>query len=91
MGKILNKSLSKDDKKEGILKRLENIKNKIDQLLHRFNTTNKIPKNKTNSQSKKLIYNVEYSFAKPRNINDIKKYCQYFITRFYVKSNGRVS
>ena len=85
MGKILNKSLSKDDKKEGILKRLENIKNKIDQLLNRFNTTKKIPKNKTNSQSKK------FSFAKLRNISDIKKYCQYFITRFYVKSNGRVS
>ena len=84
LGKILNKSLSEDDEKEGILKRLENIKNKIDQLLNRFNTTNKIPKNKTNSQSKKLIYNVEYSFAKLRNIDDIKKYRQYFITRFYV-------
>ena len=28
LGKILNKELSKDDKKEGLFKRLENIKDK---------------------------------------------------------------
>ena len=30
-------------------------------------------KNKTNNQSKKLIYDVNHSFAKLRNIDDIKK------------------
>ena len=30
LGKIFNKGLDKDDKKEGLLKRLENIKNKIE-------------------------------------------------------------
>ena len=41
LGKIFNKGLSKDDKKKGILKRLENIRDKNDELLNTFNTTNK--------------------------------------------------
>ena len=48
LGKIFNKYLSEDDKKEGILKRLENIKDKNDKLLNTFNKTNKFFKNKTN-------------------------------------------
>ena len=73
LGKIFNKDLSEEDKKEGILKRLENIKDKNDKLLNTFNTTNKFFQNKTNNQSKKLVYNAEHSFAKLRNIGDIKK------------------
>ena len=48
LGKIFNKGLSEDDKKEGLFKRLENIKDKNDALLNTINTTNKVPKNKTN-------------------------------------------
>ena len=33
LGKIFNKGLSEDDKKEGIFKRLENIKDKIEERL----------------------------------------------------------
>ena len=44
LGKISNKCLSKDDKKERILKRLENIKDKIEELLNTFSTTNKVNK-----------------------------------------------
>ena len=33
MGKIFNKGLSEDDKKKGILKRLENIQNKNEEQL----------------------------------------------------------
>ena len=73
VGKIFNKGLSKNDKKEGILKRLENIKDKSDELLNTFNKTNKSTKNKINNQSKKLIYNTQHSFAKLRNTDDIKK------------------
>ena len=74
LGKIFNKGLSKEDKKEGILKRLENIKDKNDELLNTFNTTNKINKTpKINNQSKILIYSTQYSFAKFRNIYDIKE------------------
>ena len=73
LGKIFNKGLSEEDRKEGLLKRLENIKDKNKELLNVFNTTNKSSRNKTNNQSKKLIYNAEHSFAKLRNIHDIKK------------------
>ena len=73
LGKIFNKDRSKEDKKEGILKRLENIKDKNDELLNTFSTTNKTPKNKTNNQRKKIIYNAEHSFAKLKIIDDIKK------------------
>ena len=73
MGKIFNKGLSEDDKKEGLFKRLENIKDKNKELINTLSTTNKAPKNKINNQSKKLIYDVNHSFAKLRNIDDIKK------------------
>ena len=54
LGKIFNNGLSEDNKKEGILKRLENIKDKNDELLDRF-ATNKSSKNKKNTKSKILI------------------------------------
>ena len=54
LGKIFNKGLSEDNKKEGILKRLENIKDKNDELLDRF-ATNKSSKNKKNTKSKILM------------------------------------
>ena len=73
LGKIFNKGLSEEDKKEGLFKRLENIKDKNEELINRFSTTNKAPKNKINNQSKKLIYDVNHSFAKLKNIDDIKK------------------
>ena len=61
------------DKKEGFFKRLESIKDKNDELLNRFNTTNKINRTpKINNQSKILIYSTQLSFAKFRNIDDIK-------------------
>ena len=73
LGKIFNKGLSEDDKKEGILKRLENIKDKNDELLNTINTTNKAPKNKINIQSKNLIYDNKHSFVKYKDIDDIKE------------------
>ena len=73
MGEIFNKGLSEDDKKEGLFKRLDNIKDKNEELIDRFSTTNKAPKNKANIQSKKLIYDVNHSFAKLKNIYYLKK------------------
>ena len=73
LGKILNKGLSEENKKEGVLKGLKNIKNKNEELINTVSATNKAPKNKTNIQSKKLIYDVNHSFAKLKNIDDIKK------------------
>ena len=73
LGKIFNKGLSEEDKKEGILKRLENIKNKNNELLNTFSTTNKASKNKINIQSKNLIYDSKHSFVKYKDIDDIKE------------------
>ena len=74
LGKVFNKGLSEDDKKEGISKRLENIKDKNDELLNIFNTTNKANKTtKINNQNKILIYSTQYSFEKFRNNDDIKE------------------
>ena len=41
LSKIFNKGLEKDDKKEGIFKTLENIKDKREELLNTFSATNK--------------------------------------------------
>ena len=50
LGKIFNKGLSEEDKKEGLFKRLENIKDKNEELINTLSTTNKAPKNKTTNQ-----------------------------------------
>ena len=72
--KIFNKSLDEKDKKEGILKRLENIKDKNEELLNSFSTTKKFNKAlKINNQSKNLIYNTQRSFAKFEIIDDINE------------------
>ena len=73
MGKIFNKGLSEKDRKDGVLKGLKNIKDKNEELINILSATNKAPKSKTNIQSKKLIYDVNHSFAKLKNIEDIKK------------------
>ena len=70
---IFNKGLSEEDRKEGLLKRLENIKDKNEELLNVFNTTNKAFKNKINIHSKNLIYDNKHSFVKYKDIDDIKE------------------
>ena len=45
LGKIFNKGLSEDVKKEGILKGLKNIKEKNEELINIFSETNKASKN----------------------------------------------
>ena len=56
-----------------MFKRLENIKDKNKELINTLSTTNKTSKNKTNNQSKKLIYNGNHSSAELKNIDNIKK------------------
>ena len=67
LGKIFNKGLSEDDKKEGVLKGLKNIKDKNEELINTLSATNKT------SKSDVLKYNTKYSFVKLKNIDDIKK------------------
>ena len=59
-------------KKEGISKRLENIKDKNDELLNTF-ATNKSSKNKKNTKGEVLTCNTKHSFVKLKNIDDMKK------------------
>ena len=61
MSKIFNKGLSEDDKKEGILKGLKNIKDKNEELINIFSATNKASKNKKITKSDVLTYNTKYS------------------------------
>ena len=73
MSKIFNKGLSEDDKKERLFKKLENIKDKNEELINIFSATNKASKNKKNTKSEILTYNTKHSFVKLKNIDDIKK------------------
>ena len=74
LGKIFNKGLSEDDKKEGLFKRLENIKDKNEEIIKRFSATNKAFKNKKkNTKDEVLTYNTKYNFIKLKNIDDIIK------------------
>ena len=76
LGKIFNKGLDKEDKKHGLFKRLENIKDKNEELVNAFNTTNKVskaPKNKIDNQKKILIYNSQHSFIKLINISEFEE------------------
>ena len=73
LGKIFNKGLSEEDKKEGILKGLKNIKDKNEELINIFSATNTASKNGKFTKSNVLTYNTKYSFVKLKNIDDIKK------------------
>ena len=76
LSSVFNKGLKEEDKKEGLLKRLENIEDKNEELLNAFNMTNKVikaPKNKINNQKKNLIYNSQHSFIKFKNISEFEE------------------
>ena len=52
LGKIFNKGLNEDNKKERLFKMLENIKDKNKELINKFSTTNKAPKNKIHQKNR---------------------------------------
>ena len=59
LGNIFTKGLDKDDQKEGLFKRLENIKDKNKELLNAFSAANKITKGAKNQSE----YNYDNMFA----------------------------
>ena len=73
MGKTFNIGLSEEGKKEGLFKKLENIKDKNEELINIFSATNKAFKNKKNTKEEILTHNSKYSFVKLKNIDDVKK------------------
>ena len=71
LGKVFIKGLDKEDKKEGLFKRLKNIKDKNEELIKAFS---KAPKNKaSNEENKNLVYNSQHSFAKFKDIDGVKE------------------
>ena len=59
LGKVFNKGLNEDDKKEVLLKRLENIKDKNEKLLDaafsKANKASKAAKIKVNNENKNFV------------------------------------
>ena len=55
------KGLDKDDQKEGLFKRLENIKEKNEELLHAFSAANKVSKTAKNEDD--FNYESRYAFT----------------------------
>ena len=71
--KFFNKSLDEEDKKEGLFKRLENIKDKNEEILNAFS---KAPKNivyNKNKQNKNLVYNSQRSFVRLKDVDEFKE------------------
>ena len=55
LGKIFNKGLREEDKKEGMLRGLKNIKGKNGELINTINTTNKACKSDVLKYSKSIV------------------------------------
>ena len=70
LGNIFNKGLKKEDKKEVLFKRLENIKDKNEELLNAFSETNKIIKAAKNESN----YNYDCKYAFYRFYRDFGKF-----------------
>ena len=71
--KFFNKSLDEEDKKEGLFKRLENIKDKNEEILNAFS---KVPKNivyNKNKQNKNLVYNSQHIFVRLKDVDEFKE------------------
>ena len=59
MSNIFTKGLDKDNQKEGLFRRLENVKDKNEELLNAFSATNKISKASKNETD----YNDDFKYA----------------------------
>ena len=62
MGNIFTKGLEKDDKKQGLFRRLENIKDKKEELLNAFSAVNIVGKAAKNESD--FNYDFKYAFYK---------------------------
>ena len=70
MGSIFKKGLDKDDQKEGLLKRLENIKSKNQELLKTFSRANRVSKTVKNE----IDFNSDSKYAFYRFYRDFKEF-----------------
>ena len=79
MGNICTKRLDKDDQKEGLFKRLENVKDKNEELLNAFSAANKVSKTAKNESdfnyhSRYAFYMFDRDFEKFKRISLGSKY-----------------
>ena len=81
LGNIFNKGLKEEDKKEGLFKRVENIKGKTEELLNAFSAANKVSKaafsaaNKVSKAAKsESDYNYDSKYAFYNFYRDFKKF-----------------
>ena len=70
LGNIFTKGLDKDDQKEGLFKRLENIKDKNEELLNAFSAANKVSKAAKNESD----FNYDFKYAFYKFYRDFKKF-----------------
>ena len=70
LGNIFTKGLDKDDQKEGLFKRLENIQDKNEELLNAFSAANKVSKAAKNQRD----YNYDNIFAFHEFYRGFKKF-----------------
>ena len=91
LGRIFNKGLSEEDRKEGLLKKPENVKDKNEEPLTAVSTSNKASKNKINIKSKILIYASKHSFVKYKDIYDIKELSLDSLYKKLNKSNDEIT
>ena len=91
LGRIFNKGLSEEDRKEGRLKKPENVKDKNEEPLNAVSTSNKASKNKINIKSKILIYASKHSFVKYKDIYDIKELSLDSLYKKLNKSNDEIT
>ena len=70
LSNIFTKEFHKDDQKEGLFKRLENIKDKNEELLNAFSAANKVSKAAKNESD--FNYDSKYAFYK--FYRDFKKF-----------------
>ena len=70
LGNIFTKGLDKDDQKEGLFKRLENIQDKNEELLNSFSAANKVSKAAKNESD----FNYDSKYAFYRFYRDFEKF-----------------
>ena len=92
--KFDTKGLGKNDQKEGLFKRLENIKDKNEELLNTFSAANKVSKAAKNESdfnydSKFAFYNFHRRFKKFKRMSLGSKYDE--INNFYMLLNAFIN
>ena len=83
LGNIFTKGLDKDDQKEGLFKRLENIKDKNEELLNAFSAANKVSKAAKNESD----FNYDFKYAFYKFYRDFKKFKRMSLGSKYAEMN----